>query len=27
MSGERVIHAGKVHWFIFVPGAVLFLAQ
>ena len=25
MSGERVIHIGKVHWFIFVPGAVLFL--
>lgn len=25
MSGEKVIHVGKVHWFIFVPGAVLFL--
>ena len=25
MSGERVIHVGKVHWFIFVPGTVLFL--
>ena len=25
MSGERLIHVGKVHWFIFVPGVVLFL--
>lgn len=25
MSGERLIYVGKVHWFIFVPGVVLFL--
>ena len=25
MSGERVVHVGRVHWFIFVPGAILFL--
>ena len=23
-SGEKVVHVGKVHWFIFVPGAALF---
>ncbi len=25
MPGEKVVHAGKVHWFIFVPGITLFL--
>lgn len=25
MSNERLIHVGEVHWFIFVPGVVLFL--
>lgn len=25
MLGEHVIHIGKVHWFIFMPGAALFL--
>lgn len=25
MSGENVVHVGKVHWFIFFPGVMLFL--
>ena len=25
MPGERVIYMGRVHWFIFMPGTVLFL--
>lgn len=25
MSGERLIHVGKIHWFIFVPGMTLFV--
>jgi uncharacterized membrane protein YdbT with pleckstrin-like domain len=25
MPGERVVYAARMHWFIFVPGAVLFL--
>ena len=25
MTGERIVHLGKVHWFVFVPGVVMFL--
>jgi len=25
MSGERVVYTAKIHWFIFVPGIVLFV--
>lgn len=25
MSGERVVYKAKIHWFIFVPGIVLFV--
>lgn len=26
MPDERVIHVGKIHWFIFVSGALMFVA-
>lgn len=25
MSGEQVVYKGQIHWFVFVPGAVLFV--
>lgn len=25
MSGERVVYTAKIHWFMFVPGIVLFV--
>lgn len=26
MSGEQIVYKGQIHWFVFVPGAVLVIA-